>query len=125
MGAFCVFGISKTLCRSKAEKKTPTIVGIGADARHLSIEEWADAVRAEAKALFLTEKKAVKISPEFDSPHFCRDWIAVAPSEVRMACVMVRAEKLDKKGKVVTRKGVPVLVWSPYEPPARKEAGHA
>ena len=121
MGAFCVFGISKTLCRSKAEKKTPTIVGIGKDARHLSIEEWAEAVKVEAKALFLTEKKAVKISPEFDAPHFCRDWIDVAPSEVRMA----RAEKLDKKGKVVTRKGVPVLVWSPYEPAARKEAGHA
>lgn len=115
MGAFCVFGISKSLCRSKAEKKIPTVVGIGKDARHLSIEEWLREVRIQAESMFLTEQKLVKISPEFDAPQFCRDWVSVAPSEVRMARIMVRAQKLDDEGNPVLRKGTPVMTWADFD----------
>ena len=37
MGAFCVFGISRTVCQSAAAKKTPTQDGN----RSLSPAEWA------------------------------------------------------------------------------------
>jgi hypothetical protein len=115
MGAFCVFGVSKSLCRPRAEKKIPTVVGIGKDARHLSIEEWSHEVKIQAESLFLTEQKLAKISPEFDAPQFCRDWFSVAPSEVRMARIMVRAQKLDENGKPVMRKGAPVMVWADFD----------
>lgn len=111
MGAFCVFGISKSVCRNKAEKKVATIIG----GRHLSISEWAQQVRLQAESLFLTEQKLVKISPEFDAPQFCRDWLSVSPAEVRLPRIMVRTQKLDESGKPVMRKGAPVMVWADFD----------
>jgi hypothetical protein len=115
MGAFCVFGVSKSLCRSKAEKKVPTVVGSGKTRRHLLVDEWAREVRVQAESLFLTEEKLVKISPEFDAPQFCRDWVMVNPSEVRMPRIMVRAPKLDDEGNPVLRKGAPVMTWTDFD----------
>jgi len=115
MGAFCVFGISKTVCRNKAEKKVPTVMGTGEDRRHLSISEWAQQVQLQAESLFLTEQKLVKISPEFDAPQFCRDWLSVSPAEVRLPRIMVRTQKLDDSGKPVMRKGAPVMVWADFD----------
>lgn len=112
MGAFCVYGISKSVCRAKAEKKVPTVASGG---RALSPEEWGMEVKIQAASLFLTEQKLVKVSPEFDAPQFCRDWIAVAPGDVRRACIMVRGPKVDKQGNPVLRDGAPVLTWLPYD----------
>lgn len=105
MGAFCVFGMSRTLARQKAERKVPTTTGEGKNRRPLPIGEWAQRVRETGAEIFDAAEKAVKISPEFDAPQFCRDWIAVSPSEVRLTKIMVRGPKLDDNGKPVLRKG--------------------
>ena len=120
MGAFCVFGVSRSLCRMKAEKKAPTVVGSGKDRRYVPIGEWAETVKSMAVELFESERKQVKISPEFDAPQFCRDWIAVSPDEVRLTKIMVRGPKTDEKGKAVLRNGVPVMTWHEYEQAAAK-----
>ena len=48
MGAFCVFGISLTVCRASAAKKTST----QADGRNLTPAEWAARRDALADQMF-------------------------------------------------------------------------
>jgi hypothetical protein len=69
----------------------------------------------EIDRLFEVTERQVRISPEFDAPQFCRDWIAAAPGEVKLTRLMCRGEKVDKHGAVVVRDGVPVLTWLPYD----------
>lgn len=103
MGAFCVFGISKGLCKLKAERKVPTF---DKDAkRELSPMEWAVRRDAHAAKLFEEAVRPMRISPEFDAPQFCHDWLAVSPGEVKLARVMVRGPKIDKNGNPVVRGG--------------------
>ena len=52
MGAFCVFGISLTVCRAAAAKKTPTTEGSGDDRRGLTPVEWAARRDALADQMF-------------------------------------------------------------------------
>lgn len=40
MGAFVVFGVSRTHCRKQAEKNIPTFVGTGLAKRNLTAAEW-------------------------------------------------------------------------------------
>lgn len=111
MGAFCIFGISRTNCRRVAERKVPTMEG----KRSLPIEEWARRVAAMAAELFETADKRVKVSPELDAPQFCQDWVRAQPDEVRQAVIMVRAPKVDKNGGAVTRNGNPVMTWLEWD----------
>jgi hypothetical protein len=116
MGAFCVYGISKTLCKAQADKKTRE--GHWKELnRHPTIAEWAAKRDATAAQLFAELDKRVKISPEFDAPQFARDWIKTNPSEVKLALVMARAEKTDKNGERILRQGAPVMTWVEYVEP--------
>ena len=95
MGAFCVFGISRSKCRKTAERKTSNMEGkIG-----LTITEWARRVAELADHMFNDpEAKREKVSPELDAPQFCRDWLAAQEGEVRQPLIMVRGPKIDKHG---------------------------
>ena len=113
MGAFCVFGVSRQVCRKQAEKNVPT--HCPTMRRELTAVEWGERVAAETDRLFAESEKQVRISPELDTPQFCRDWIAASPSEVRLTKLMCRGPKTDKHGAVVLRDGAPVLTWLPYD----------
>lgn len=113
MGAFCVFGVSRQVCRKRAERKIPTFCP--KLEREMSPAEWGMRVAEEGDRVFAESSKQVRIFPEFDAPQFCRDWIAVSPSEVRLTRLMVRGPKTGGDGKPVVRKGVPVLTWLPYD----------
>lgn len=113
MGAFCVFGVSRSACRKLAEKSVPLIEKN--TRRVLTAAEWGDLVKAEGDRLFGESMKEGRISPELDAPQFCRDWIAAQPGEVRLTRLMCRGPKIDKHGAAVVRKGVPVLTWLPYD----------
>jgi hypothetical protein len=103
MGAFCVYGISKSVCKQVAAKKTSS--WNDKEKRSLSMEEWTARRDALAARLFTDGLKRTKVSPEFDAPQFCNDWLAVSPDEVKLAMVMVRGPKVDKKGNPVMRGG--------------------
>lgn len=113
MGAFCVFGVSRQACRKLAEKGVST--WDKTTGRALTAPEWGDLVKAAGDRLFGETMKEGRISPELDTPQFCRDWIAAQPGEVRLTRLMCRAPKIDKHGAVVIRKGAPVLSWQPYD----------
>ena len=117
MGAFCVFGVSRQVCRKQAEKKTPTVRVVDGKRINQSAPEWGIAVAAETDRLFVETDKQVRISPELDAPQFCRDWIAAGPNEVRLTKIMVRGPKVDAAGKPVIRRGAPVMAWVPYDDP--------
>lgn len=112
MGAFCVFGISRTLCKIAATKKTPTYDA--KEKRDLSMEEWTARRDEMAEALFSDSTRRVKISPELDATQFCRDWLAVDPEHVRDTIVMVRGPKIDKHGNEVKKGGAVVKTWLDY-----------
>ncbi|WP_009522296.1 hypothetical protein [Imbroritus primus] len=115
MGGFCVFGVSKTACKDRARRNTktysPTLK------RELTIREFENLVSEKADALFAGDAKPKQISPEFDAPQFCREWIEVAlrDGSIRSASVMARKQKVDGNGKPVHgRAGRPLFVWAPY-----------
>jgi hypothetical protein len=113
MGAFCVFGVSRQVCRKLAEKSVPT--RCPELKRELTAPEWGGRVMAEADRLFEASEKQVRISPELDAPQFCRDWIAASPGDVKLTRLMYRGPKIDKYGAAVLRDGAPVLTWLPYD----------
>lgn len=120
--AFCVFGISKGVCRKLAEKQVEEFVienrtddNPSGTRRYLSVSEWGDKVARRALELFNIAEKVGKISPELDAPQFCRDWLAAGPAETRNTKIMVRGPKLDKNGEKVVRNGVVVLTWLEYD----------
>jgi len=114
MSAFCVFGVSREICRTVAAKKQPVFLVDATGRRNLTPQEWGAAVEQAADRIFSEETKVVRISPEFDSPQFCQDWIAVSPDQVKLTQIMVRIPAVDKQGGVKMRKGVPVMAWTPY-----------
>jgi len=116
MGAFCVYGISLTVCRAAAAKKTSTQDG----SRNLTPSEWATRRDALAAQMFNQGGRRVKISPELDTPHFCIDWIAADPGHVRDTVLMVRGPKRDKNGNPVIKNGAPAETWLPYEDECRR-----
>lgn len=113
MGAFCVFGVSRQICRKLAEKSVPTYDS--QTKKSLTAPEWGERVSAEADRLFVESEKQVRISPELDAPQFCRDWIAASPGDVKLTRIMVRGPKVDKHGAVVMKEGASVLAWLPYD----------
>ena len=113
MGAFCVFGVSRQVCRKLAEKSVPTFCPV--QKRELTAPEWGARVAEEADRLFEQSEKQVRISPELDAPQFCRDWISASPRDVKLTRIMVRGPKVDKHGAVVMKDGVEALTWLPYD----------
>lgn len=98
MGAFCVFGISRSACKAEATRRTPTYVSENGERRELTMAEWAAARDQMAANLFEHGEKVARISPELDAPQFCQDWLAAGPSEVRSAVVMVRGGQGGQEG---------------------------
>lgn len=117
MGAFCVFGVSRQVCRKQAERKVPTVKIVDGERIGLSAPEWGALVAVETERLFAESERQVRISPELDAPQFCRDWIAAGPNEVRLTRIMVRGPKVGKDNKPVIRKGAPVMTWLPFDDP--------
>lgn len=115
MTSFCVFGVSRQVSKMKAEKKVPTFFTLNDKRVDMTAAEWGVKVREFAQADFETSQKQVKISPVFDAPQFCKDWLRVAPGEVRLTQVMARTQKTDEDGNPIVRKGAPVMTWTPYE----------
>lgn len=113
MGAFCVFGVSRSACRALAAKQQPTEIP-GGGGRHYTPIEWGKLRDQLAVRLFETVTKVERISPEFDAPQFCRDWISVNPNEIRLAKIMVRGGKVGKDGEPLLRKGQQVFGWIEY-----------
>ena len=74
------------------------------------LREWY----AERAAVILESSKARQVSPEFDAPQFCRDWIELAQKTVKNngLRVMVRQPKPD--GKPNKRTGKIPMTWLPY-----------
>jgi hypothetical protein len=116
MGAFCVYGASKSLCRARIEKKLSSSYDEDLK-RAPTVAEWAAKRDKLTEAAFVAQEKREKISPEFDAPQFCKDWIAADPSHIRMPLIMVRAEKTDKHGERILKAGAPVMTWVEYVEP--------
>ncbi len=106
MTSFCVFGISKSRCKLHAEKKVSHI--------GMTASEWGDATRKMAATIFESQDRIEQISPEFDAPQFCEDWMQAQPGQIKNAVIMYRGPKIDKYGGVAMKKGAPAMAWIEY-----------
>lgn len=116
MGAFCVFGVSKQALRKKAERLVPTHMKIDGARMPLTAPEWGAKVAVMVDELFASSDKQVKISPEYDAPQFCVDWMSAAPLEIKSAKIMCKGDKIDKHGARIIKKGAVVQTWVAYDP---------
>lgn len=131
MTAFCVFGVSKSMCKKLAEKKQETFEHVDGEGalkgkrvhRNFSVQEWAIKCSALAEKMFAETERRTQISPKFDAPQFALDWIESARSEVRDCVIMARGEKVDKHGGPIIKGGMPVMTWIEYDPSKVAEFG--
>ncbi len=109
MSAFCVFGMTEVVAKQSADKKSPPRGWKGT--REAFQEECQDRIyRTGAHR---------QVSPAFDAPQFCREWIGLAQKQMRVRGlkIMCRGEKLDKHGapRINKKTKQPVIGWIPYE----------
>lgn len=112
MSAFCVFGMTEQKAKELAAKNPPP--------KEVRTPEQSAAYLAERAAHILENAARRQVSPAFDAPQFCRDWIELAARTTKASRlrVMVRDVKTDKKGNPVLNKRtqLPVMAWRPYDP---------
>lgn len=115
MGAFCVYGVSLLNCKKVAEKKVSHVIKIDGETIILKPVEWAVRRDEFANQLFDSAERRRQISPEFDSPDFCFDWLKIASKrDIKLAKIMVRGPKVDKNGNPVKKNGHQVMTWLEY-----------
>lgn len=111
MSAFCVFGMTEQKAKELAAKKPPP--------KSARTPELYAAYLTERTRHILENAACRQVSPAFDAPQFCHDWIdlAVRTIKAERLKVMVRDEKVDKKGNPVLNKRtqMPMMAWRPYE----------
>ena len=76
MSAFCIFGVSRLDCKKAAERKVRTVDPT--TKKRLSHDEWRAEVEVLSASIFEEKKTLRQISPAFDAPQFCYDWIRIA-----------------------------------------------
>lgn len=109
MSGFCVYGVSLSDCRAKAEKKVSAYDSKGN--RQLTADELRQRIEEMAQQMFENAGRVKQVSPAFDSPQFCRGWIDLAEK-----CGQIRLPKLMAKGvKPTLRKGQEVTGWVPCQ----------
>lgn len=116
MSAFCVFGSSMPVARERCEKKVPLR---DEETKQLFTKtEFTAKVEAAAREYF-AKMAPVQISPAFDAPSFCREWIALAEKSGLHSSFSIRCrgQKIDAKGKPMVNKktGMPAIGWIPYK----------
>lgn len=109
MSAFCVFGMTESLAKTLAARKAPP----KKELEKMTAEDLRQWYADRAAKIFESAKHR-QVSPEFDAPQFCHDWIAVARKTVGHdgLAVMVRGPKPD--GRPNKRTGKIPMTWLPY-----------
>lgn len=109
MSAFCVFGMTEPLAKSLAARKAPPKKELEKMTPE-DLRQWY----ADQAAKILQSGKHRQVSPEFDAPQFCHDWIELARKTVGHdgLRIMVRGERPG--GAVSKRTGKPIMAWLPY-----------
>ncbi len=109
MTSFCVFGVSRQMIFNRLEKS------MDIKSRESEPDFYAR-VRAAAGEKFSTSFRGTKVSPVFDAPQFCDDWMRIASKDdYSFLTIMCRSEKIDKKGDIVIKDGAPVLTWVKWQ----------
>jgi hypothetical protein len=117
--AFCVFASSMPVARERAEKKVPLVDKDSKPPRRYTEAEWRALVDERASDVFAS-MSPVQVSPAFDAPQFCEEWISIARTtgEYEGYVIKCRGTSLDAKGnpKISKSTGMPIITWVLYEP---------
>lgn len=118
MTSFCVFASSMPVARERAEKKVPLVDKTTKPPRRYTETEWRALVAERATEIFAS-MSPVQVSPAFDAPQFCDEWISLARTtgEYEGYTVKCRGVAHDAKGnpKISKTTGQPVISWVLYD----------
>jgi hypothetical protein len=105
------------VARERAEKRVPTLDP--ATKQRLTEAEWRAKVEDVATDIFAA-MSPIQVSPAFDAPQFCDEWISVArpTGQYEGYVVKCRGVARDKNGnpKISKIKGTELIAWVIYEP---------
>lgn len=94
MSAFCVYGMTSLIAKVRAEK------------RHMpkDFEGTREEFMLMQQEEILKKSTVCQVSPAFDAPQFCNDWIALAKKQMKVSRlkIMCRGQKKDAKGGYVS-----------------------
>lgn len=66
---------------------------------------------ADRAAKIFESAKHRQVSPEFDAPQFCHDWIALAQKTVKTKGLLVMSRHPNPNSQVSKRTGKPNMAW--------------
>lgn len=116
MSTFVVFGVCMEDCKLAAFWKVKTYCKVLK--RNFTEQEHAEKVNLLAEELYRDLAKPKQISSPFDAPQFANDFIELAKKSLQAHTlkIMVKAPKIDDKGKPMKKKnGLPLLGWTEYK----------
>ena len=109
MSAFCVYGMTDVIAKQSASRKSPP-------------RDWEgtrEEFREDLQERIYKNGTHRQVSPAYDAPQFCREWMELAKKHMRARGlkIMCRGEKLDKHGapRINKKTKQPVIGWVPYE----------
>ena len=109
MSAFCVYGMTDVIAKLSASMKFPPRDREGS--REAFYEEFQEHI-------YQTSAHR-QVSPTYDAPQFCHDWIELAKKTMRTRGlrIMCRGQKIVKHGapRINKKTKEPVIGWVPYE----------
>jgi len=118
MTSFCVFASSMPTARKRAEEKVPLVDVSTKPPRRYTEAEWRALVEERANEIFCS-MSPVQVSPAFDAPQFCDEWISIARTtgEYEGYVIKCRGVVHDDKGdpKISKATGLPIMGWVLYE----------
>jgi len=106
MSTFAIFGTTMLIAKEKAEKQIKALKN--------QPDDFQKAVNEKAEAL-LQKMRPVQISPAYDAPQFCTEWLEVAARQTTLGGVRLMC-RIKEDGRTKTGKPKTKLVWRPYDP---------
>jgi hypothetical protein len=104
--------------RKRAEEKVPLVDVSTKPPRRYTEAEWRALVEERANEIFCS-MSPVQVSPAFDAPQFCDEWISIARTtgEYEGYVIKCRGVVHDDKGdpKISKATGLPIMGWVLYE----------
>ena len=110
MSAFCVFGMTESLAKALAARKAPPPKKELENMTTEDLRQWY----ADRAAKIFQSAKHRQVSPEFDAPQFCHDFIALARKTVGHDGLRVMVRGPEPDGRPNKRTGKIPMTWLPY-----------
>lgn len=119
MSTFAVFGMTRAFALAEARKKVKASRKTPQGEQAIPMSEWNSLCEKRADEI-MQGNQVCQLSPMFDAPQFCEEFIAVARKTLDCRDMHIKCKSLitDAKGQPVLNKktGAPKVGWHAHGP---------